>query len=206
MSGKEALAHIRKVEACSPSAAIKQLQSAISDGLVRARLPDPENPSRSTIFPPWPDPALLMLVKVRNEGSAAIYPSNVRYHPSSEHWRAASIRVKGIVQFRSGTPWYKFEVVRADVLRIWPAVREHPPTPEHPPSSEQPKARHVQKIRVAIAALWPGGVPPGLRAVERNDQIRKWLVANRYRLQSPEALARAVQRALKLPTRQRRDK
>jgi hypothetical protein len=32
--------------------------------------------------------------------------------------------------------------------------------------------------REAIAALWPGGIPPGLKAKDRNNQIARWLKLN----------------------------
>jgi hypothetical protein len=192
VSGKEALEYIRKVDGCSSSASLKQLKSAISDGEVRARLPDPKDPSQPALFPPWPDPVISMINRaaaVRSGGPVDLKMSNVRFTPTREQWRTASVRVNGTVQFRSGTPWYKFEVARADVMRIWPTVREHP---------KRTKARPVETgIRKAITALWAGRIPPGLRAKERNEQIAKWLKANGYRSQSQSALARAVQRVLK---------
>ena len=52
-------------------------------------------------------------------------------------------------------------------------------------------------IREAIAALWPSGIPKGLKAKDRNNRIADWLKQNGRSVPSGSGLARAVQRALK---------
>jgi hypothetical protein len=184
MSGKDALRHIRQTDGCSLSKARNQLQSAIADGAVTARLPDPKDPSQMAIFPPWADDT------PRGPGSSPMLSPGNRQFPPRKLWATASIRANGTVQFFShATPWYRFDVERAHILRIWPAAPKH---------SKRTKARPVEDgIREAIAALWPGGIRPSVRTAARNEHIAKWLKANGYSVQSPSALVRAVQRVLK---------
>ena len=96
--------------------------------------------------------------------------------------------------FGGVTARYAFEVRRADVFRIWPALPE--------PASSLPALKKVRPIQdgifKAIADLWPNGLPRELRAKERNARIRKYLDDHRLNLpNSDAALARAVQRVMK---------
>ena len=50
-------------------------------------------------------------------------------------------------------------------------------------------------IRLAIKDLWPGGVPTGLRAIERDNQILAWLKDKE--ISTTDSISRAVQRVLK---------
>lgn len=56
------------------------------------------------------------------------------------------------------------------------------------------KTRGIQE---AINQLWPGGIPEGLIAKDRNNAIRAQLGKNGSSVPRDQALARAVQRALK---------
>lgn len=50
-------------------------------------------------------------------------------------------------------------------------------------------------IRLAIKDLWPDGIPDGVRAKDRDNQILDWLKHNNKSI--PTNISRAVQRALK---------
>ena len=50
-------------------------------------------------------------------------------------------------------------------------------------------------IRLAIKDLWSGGVPTGLRAIERDNQILAWLKDKE--ISTTDSISRAVQRVLK---------
>jgi hypothetical protein len=67
-------------------------------------------------------------------------------------------------------------------------------------SSEEPIGRQTggavaRGTYAAINALWPDGIPQGLKAKERDNQVAKWLKAHGHSV--PKALARAVQRVLR---------
>ncbi len=189
MPGKEALDHIRETDECSASDAIKQLRSAISDGRANTRLPDPKEPRRSAIFPPWNiksiayDPGL---------ATPRLSPG-ARQIPNREDWRKAKIFANGAVSFFGGRyrP-YAFEVRRVDVLQIWPAKLVSP--------QSSPVRKRMQPIslgiRKAIAELWPTSNPP-LTSKDRNNKIFEWLKSNGYSVPKGSGLARAVQRAMK---------
>ena len=88
MPGKEALDHIREAAGCSASDAIKQLRTSIADGAVSARLPNPKNPRRNAIFPPWAD------TLIANHGgpgaSASCLPWSTNANASSQPKNSAS--------------------------------------------------------------------------------------------------------------------
>jgi hypothetical protein len=75
--------------------------------------------------------------------------------------------------------------------------REFPATEAAPTSSTKKQARPIDDgIRAAIAAIWPNGIPRGLKAKDRNNKIEAWLQANGCSVPaSPQAFSRAVQRA-----------
>ncbi len=58
-------------------------------------------------------------------------------------------------------------------------------------------------IRLAIKDLWPGGVPTGLRAIERDNQILAWLKDKEK--STTDSISRAVQKWLiySIPNRDR---
>jgi hypothetical protein len=187
MPGKEALDHIRKTDGCSAAEAIQQLRSAISGGAVGARLPDPRVPSRSAIFPPYGDKSTAFF------GFPAVSPGS-RQIPTCAQWAKAKIQAKGTVRFfGDASPWYEFEVLRENVLRVWTAQPKL--------SSASAKSRRGRPIddgiRQAILALWPKGIPSGLKAKERDNKIDTWLRREEFSVPSGRGLARAVQRALK---------
>jgi hypothetical protein len=185
MPGAHALAHIRETVGCSPAAAIKQLQSSISDGAVSARLPDPKDPSRNAIFPPWAN------ATIYGPGGSPMLSPGIRQFPSRKEWQNATLRTNGTAQFfEIGGQHYRFEVRRENVLPIWSSEKVHKP--------KRAKARPVSDaIDEAIRVLWPNGIPRTLRAKQRNEQIKKWLKENNCHVGSDTALARAVQRAIK---------
>jgi hypothetical protein len=90
----------------------------------------------------------------------------------------------------------RIEVLREDVLQLWqegkqPAVRKKA-VPKRPKPVEE-------GILEAIRALWPNGIPRGLKAKQRDNQIHKWLKDNGRSVgkdPSP-SLSRVVQRVLK---------
>jgi hypothetical protein len=87
------------------------------------------------------------------------------------------------------------EVLREDVLREWP---EHPRPPSVQPASKVPltRPRPIEEgVIQAILDLWPNGLPVGLRAKDRNNQILARLKKNEASV--PTDVSKAVQRALK---------
>jgi hypothetical protein len=161
MSGKEVLHLIRKVDGCSLSKAINQLQSAISDGAVMARLPDPKDPSRNAIFPLWAD-TLPKAPQMTSPG--------VRQFPSREQWRAASLGANGTVQFfGSDTPRYQFEVVRAHVERVWP---DNP----RAPIRTHRLGRKPHELNETLAFLghnYPKGVPEKIKVAALCAELKE---------------------------------
>src|ERR1700752_4875464 len=80
---------------------------------------------------------------------------------------------------------------RADILRIWP--------------EQQKEAAALGRSRIgsgaisvgvglALDALWPNGVPEGLRKKDRNEQVVQWLKQQNKSV--PRDVAKAVQREL----------
>jgi hypothetical protein len=191
MPGKEALDHIRETDKCSLSDAIQRLRSAISDGKVNARLLDPRLPGRMAIFPPWAEKTITFY---EGPPTPMLSPGS-RQIPARNLWAKAKIRVSGTVRFfNNRSPWYKFEVLRANVLRIWP---ERPGLSLRSSSRGKPRSI-VDVVREAIDALWEGNIPAGLRAKDRNNQIAEWLKHNNRSVPAGSAgLPKAVQRAMK---------
>jgi len=70
------------------------------------------------------------------------------------------------------------------------------PTGRTPAANPATTHRGAQTLGIieAIKHLWPTGFPVGLRAGDRNNQIREWLRTNGHSI--PQALERAIQRAL----------
>lgn len=182
MSGKDALDFIRKADAgCSLADAIDQLRRAIVDRAVSATIGAVGTQLKN--MKPVPVPM----------GSSAMQPSSASL-PSPAMWQRAKIRSDGSVQFDLKGPWLPFKVIRSHVQRIWGS--QHAP-PSYP--RQRVKARPIDDpIRKALSALWPGVIPPPLKAKERNQKIVEWLKAQGCSIpQGINGLPRAVQRAMK---------
>jgi hypothetical protein len=112
MRGDEAIQHIQAAERCTEADAIDQLKSAVSHGAVGARL------SGRPIFPPNADKSFF---HNPGPGKTPVTSPGSRQNPSLENWGRARIRVNGTANFYgAGTPDYPFEVLRENLLRIWP--------------------------------------------------------------------------------------
>ena len=164
MPGNEALDHIREADGCSASNAIKQLRTSIADGAVSARLPDPKNPRRNAIFPPWAD---TLIANHGGPGASPRLSPGVRQFPNKENWGTALLQKNGTVQFfGSDTPWYRFEVLQAHVLKIWQA-----PELEFRVSSRTKIGRAGRKPRLRRQVIdwlkrnYPNGVPENVPLV-----------------------------------------
>src|SRR5262249_42269016 len=97
----------------------------------------------------------------------------------------------GIVDFFGQR--YVFAVLRVNVLRTWP-----PQLPSSLGSSPKKRASPIADgVQDAITALWPKGIPSGLKAKDRNNEIADWLKSNGRSVPSGNGLARAVQRAMR---------
>jgi hypothetical protein len=102
---------------------------------------------------------------------------------SSPKWIVSDIA--GVETFHSDGG-QRIELYHEDVL----ALCESKSTP--------PKIRSgaiSDGIRLAINARWPDGIPAGVRAKERDNQILEWLKRNDKSI--PADISRAVQRVLK---------
>ncbi len=91
------------------------------------------------------------------------------------------------------------EVCRKDVVEFCLELRQAG-TRSAPPKIGSNAARRRDQpisdgIRLAIKNLWPGGIPAGLRAKERDKKILAWLKDNEKSF--PEDISHAVQRVLK---------
>jgi hypothetical protein len=87
----------------------------------------------------------------------------------------------------------RIELYRDDVLKLWPKHHRKDATQSTPLKTRS--SAISDGIRLAMNNLWPGGIPEGVRAKERDNQIREWLKDNRKSI--PENVPRAVQRVLK---------
>jgi hypothetical protein len=95
----------------------------------------------------------------------------------------------------SGDKYYKddgrdIQFCREDVLKLWPEQQKKAAAPRRSRSGAKTVA-----VELALDALYPGGVPEGVTAKERNDLVRQWLTDHRKSI--PSDIAKAVQRALK---------
>jgi hypothetical protein len=178
MPGKEALDFIRSAElGCSEAGAIDQLRAAIVNCAVGARLTHMQRPP------------------VGSSPNQAPFESV----PQPAAWQRAQMRPDGSVRFDRNGPWRGFEVIRENVRRIW---RPEPPNDRQPKVMAHPTARVQARpikngILEAISALWPDGIPAGLKAKERNNKILEHLCAQGHSVPEGSGLARAVQRAMK---------
>jgi len=171
MSGNEALLHIVQVEGCTFPEAIEQLKAAIEDRQVDAARASPPH-------------QLIRTVK--------------EITPSGE--------AKGARGFGFSLPHaepLEFRVKRESVLRIWAGRADAPvpmvikPRTEPSHATAHPRPIH-DGIEEAIDAIWPKGIPAGLKSKERDNEIRVWLGMNRRSVPNSDAsLAKAVQRVLR---------
>lgn len=76
-------------------------------------------------------------------------------------------------------------------------LNEPAPRRIEPIALKKPRPRPMTyAVAKAIAAMWPNGLPPGMRAKERDWQVRRHLEANGVRVLSDAAVRRAVERVL----------
>jgi hypothetical protein len=156
MPGKEALAHIYRADRCSLLEAKKQLRAAISDRQIGARLPDPNSPRRSAVFPPGID-------KIADPDGGPGFSPGIRQIPSPDLWRSANIRAAGTVNFFG--KWYAFELRRDDILRIWPR--------------RSTRAAELRALKWLIGDLKERGVRAVSKATRRKHAIEKFGISSR---------------------------
>jgi hypothetical protein len=109
-----------------------------------------------------------------------------RQLPTRENWKQAEIRMTGFVKFFDRPPWYPFEVLRENVVRLWPGQLR---SKHRRPASD--------RVREVIGELWPNGIPPTLSSKERDHEIAAAYERKGYAVQSTQALIRTIQRVLK---------
>ena len=115
---------------------------------------------------------------------------------SSPRWIVSVVAGEERFHSDGGT---RIEVCREDLLSLWPEHQKdatRPLQPEIRSNATQRRDRPISNgIRLAIDALWPDGIPQGLTAKDRDNEILKWL--KNTKKSSPANIARAVQRVLK---------
>jgi len=90
------------------------------------------------------------------------------------------------------------EVRSSDVSRIFgPATQVAPKPAQDAPSRQAGPGAKTIGIKMAIADLWPAGIPKGLTAKQRNNQIVEWLTSHGHSVPNGSGLQRAIQRALR---------
>lgn len=97
----------------------------------------------------------------------------------------------------SGDKYYEddgrdLQFCREDVLKLWPEQQKQAAASGR---SRIGSGAISDGVRLAIDGRWPDGIPEGLRAKERNEQVRQWLKDHDKSI--PRDLPKAVQRALK---------
>jgi hypothetical protein len=167
MLGAEAIQHIRDAERRTPTDAIDQLKGAIVHGKVGARLRDPNHPGRKAVFPPGIDQ--LIPAGAGPRGGPEVSPGT-RQNPSPDDWRKAKIRANGALRFRfyKTLKWYAFEVLRENVLRIWPLQPSRAgnvvPLPHRPaggrPTEYPQVARILDQLSTEGSTLLRGNFKP----------------------------------------------
>jgi hypothetical protein len=97
----------------------------------------------------------------------------------------------------SGDKYYSddgrdLQFCREDVLRLWPEQQNEVTASTR---SRIKSGAISVGVSLALHALWPSGVPAGLRAKDRDKAVHKWLKDHNKSI--PSNLPKAVQRALK---------
>jgi hypothetical protein len=179
MSAKEALEYVGKISACDQAMAFDEIRRAARDEVLRFLTPQ-ETALRNAGYSP-----------------ESLTAQEERKIEAAIEGQRATFLLADTSQFEQINSWFSegFEFCREDVLRIWPATQS---VPIQPNSKKRPVTHAIHE---AIKHLWPDGIPQGLKAKERNNQIAKWAEENGRSCPFEElALARAVQRALKSST------
>jgi hypothetical protein len=103
--------------------------------------------------------------------------------------------VQGVPRWvESGDKYYlddgrDLQFCREDILRLWPEQQKEAAAPRRSSGGAKTVA-----VDLALAALYPGGVPEGLIAKERDKRVEDWLRDNKKSI--PSNIAKAVQRGL----------
>ena len=90
--------------------------------------------------------------------------------------------------------WALIEVWADDLDKLWQPFDRRGADSASSKSHDDPGFGGIHE---AIAALWPSGIPKGLKAKDRDKRIADWLKQDGRSVPSGSGLARAVQRALK---------
>jgi hypothetical protein len=90
----------------------------------------------------------------------------------------------------------RIEVLQEDVFRLWQEGKQPPGAQKTVPKRARPVEEGVLE---AIRALWPNGIPRGLKPKERDNEIHKWLKENGRSVgkDATSSFSRAAQRVLK---------
>jgi hypothetical protein len=115
MPGEEAIQHICQAEDCSTADAKAQLQASLAHGAVGGLLRNLSGSSRRPYFPPWK----FDMPRPSGPGGFPETSSGTRQIPSPKDWARAKIYANGSVELLGQK--YRFDVLRENVLRIWPA-------------------------------------------------------------------------------------
>lgn len=107
MPGEEAIRHIQNAERRTEADAIEQLKKAIAHCAVGARVPGGTIP--------------LGLTTHTGPGATPMVSPGRGRVPPPQAWTKADIGADGTVTFGPDTLRYQFEVLREQVLSIWPA-------------------------------------------------------------------------------------
>jgi hypothetical protein len=122
---------------------------------------------------------------------------------SSPRWIVSDIAGQEIFHSDGGK---SVEFCRRDVRELWPERQKNATRPAPSKIRSNAAQRHHKPIsdgiRLAIADLWPGGIPADLMAKERDVQIIKWLKEKNKMVS--ENTARTIQRVLEAERKARK--
>ena len=106
--------------------------------------------------------------------------------------------IAGVERFHSDFG-KRVEVCRKDLLELWPERQNdatRPPPAKIGSNAAQRRGKPISDdVRSAINELWPGGIPVGLMAKERDAQIIEWLKVKNKKIS--KNISRTIQRVLK---------
>jgi hypothetical protein len=108
MPGDEAIQHIQAAERSTEALATDQLKTAIAHRAVGVRVLE------------WAIPKELEFFAPVGPGATSMLSPGVCRQPPAEAWAEADVGADGMVAFGPDTSRYRFEVLRENVLRIWP--------------------------------------------------------------------------------------